>query len=185
MKLKRYADSIIVKTANSYQRILDEVGLFLHLVEENSGPSIKAPGRLGFLQDVLQGKKVLVADDDIRNIFSLTKALEKYQMTVVPATDGKDALKQLEDNPDVAVILMDMMMPEMDGYETIASIRKDPRYKDMPIIAVTAKSMMGIGKNASPQEHLIIYPNRWILISFCPCCGYGCMNNNAINKQHG
>ncbi|KKO89725.1 histidine kinase [Sphingobacterium sp. Ag1] len=143
MKLKRYADSIIVKTANSYQRILDEVGLFLHLVEENSGPSIKAPGRLGFLQDVLQGKKVLVADDDIRNIFSLTKALEKYQMTVVPATDGKDALKQLEDNPDVAVILMDMMMPEMDGYETIASIRKDPRYKDMPIIAVTAKSMMG------------------------------------------
>ncbi|WP_341832173.1 response regulator [Sphingobacterium thalpophilum] len=143
MKLKRYADSIIVKTANSYQRILDEVGLFLHLVEENSGPSTKSPGRLGFLQDVLQGKKVLVADDDIRNIFSLTKALEKYQMTVVPATDGKDALKQLEDNPDVAVILMDMMMPEMDGYETIASIRKDQRYENMPIIAVTAKSMMG------------------------------------------
>ncbi|MGE8426622.1 MAG: response regulator, partial [Sphingobacterium sp.] len=143
MKLKRYADSIIVKTANSYQRILDEVGLFLHLVEENNGPSTKSPGRLGFLRDVLQGKKVLVADDDIRNIFSLTKALEKYQMTVVPATDGKDALKQLEDNPDVAVILMDMMMPEMDGYETIASIRKDQRYENMPIIAVTAKSMMG------------------------------------------
>ncbi|WP_312352609.1 response regulator [Sphingobacterium siyangense] len=143
MKLKRYADSIIVKTANSYQRILDEVGLFLHLVEENNGPSTKSPGGLGFLQDVLQGKKVLVADDDIRNIFSLTKALEKYQMTVVPATDGKDALKQLEDNPDVAVILMDMMMPEMDGYETIASIRKDQRYENMPIIAVTAKSMMG------------------------------------------
>jgi len=143
MKLKRYADSIIVKTANSYQRILDEVGLFLHLVEENNGPSTKSPGRLGFLRDVLQGKKVLVADDDIRNIFSLTKALEKYQMTVVPATDGKDALKQLEDNPDVAVILMDMMMPEMDGYETIASIRQDQRYENMPIIAVTAKSMMG------------------------------------------
>ena len=95
------------------------------------------------MRDVLQGKKVLVADDDIRNIFSLTKALEKYQMTVVPATDGKDALKQLEDNPDVAVILMDMMMPEMDGYETIASIRQDQRYENMPIIAVTAKSMMG------------------------------------------
>ena len=143
MKLKRYADSIIVKTANSYQRILDEVGLFLHLVEENNGSTTKSPGRLGFLRDVLQGKKVLVADDDIRNIFSLTKALEKYQMTVVPATDGKDALKQLEDNPDVAVILMDMMMPEMDGYETIASIRQDQRYENMPIIAVTAKSMMG------------------------------------------
>ncbi|WP_333863963.1 response regulator [Sphingobacterium sp.] len=143
MKLKRYADSIVVKTANSYQRILDEVGLFLHLVEENKGPAAKTSSRLGFLQDVLQGKKVLVADDDIRNIFSLTKALEKYQMTVVPATDGKDALKQLEENPDVSVILMDMMMPEMDGYETIASIRNNPRYEDMPIIAVTAKSMMG------------------------------------------
>lgn len=143
MKLKRYADSIVVKTANSYQRILDEVGLFLHLVEENNGPAAKTSGRLGFLQDVLQGKKVLVADDDIRNIFSLTKALEKYQMTVIPATDGKDALKQLEENPDVSVILMDMMMPEMDGYETIASIRNNPSYEDMPIIAVTAKSMMG------------------------------------------
>ncbi|WP_312333909.1 response regulator [Sphingobacterium sp.] len=143
MKLKRYADSIVVKTANSYQRILDEVGLFLHLVEENNSPAAKTSSRLGFLQDVLQGKKVLVADDDIRNIFSLTKALEKYQMTVVPATDGKDALKQLEENLDVSVILMDMMMPEMDGYETIASIRNNARYEDMPIIAVTAKSMMG------------------------------------------
>lgn len=143
MKLKRYADTIVVKTANSYQRILDEVGLFLHLVEENKGTSAKAPARLGFLEDVLKGKKVLVADDDIRNIFSLTKALEKYHMTVVPATDGKDALKQLEENEDVAVILMDMMMPEMDGYETIASIRSNPHYKNMPIIAVTAKSMMG------------------------------------------
>jgi CheY-like chemotaxis protein len=133
----------VVKTANSYQRILDEVGLFLHLVEENNGFSAPTGNRLSFLQDVLKGKKVLVADDDIRNIFSLTKALEKYQMTVVPSTDGKDALKQLEDNSDVAVILMDMMMPEMDGYETIASIRSNPRYEDMPIIAVTAKTMMG------------------------------------------
>ncbi|WP_104382845.1 response regulator [Sphingobacterium sp. HMA12] len=143
MKLKKYADSIVVKTANSYQRILDEVGLFLHLVEENSGSSSKGSRKLDFLQDVLHGKKVLVADDDIRNIFSLTKALEKYQMTVVPATDGKDALQQLEANPDIAVVLMDMMMPEMDGYETTALIRKNPSYEDMPIIAVTAKTMMG------------------------------------------
>lgn len=143
MKLKRYADSIVVKTANSYQRILDEVGLFLHLVEENNGSTSRGKNRIDFLQDVLHGKKVLVADDDIRNIFSLTKALEKYQMTVVPATDGRDALQQLEANPDVAVILMDMMMPEMDGYESIAAIRKNQDYIDMPIIAVTAKTMMG------------------------------------------
>lgn len=145
MKLKKYADSIVIKTANSYQRILDEVELFLHLVEENTGttPATKINNKFGFLQDVLKGKKVLIADDDIRNIFSLSKSLEKYQMVVVPATDGKDALKQLQANSDIAIILMDMMMPEMDGYETIETIRRDPVHADIPIIAVTAKTMMG------------------------------------------
>lgn len=145
MKLKKYADSIVIKTANSYQRILDEVGLFLHLVEEHTTntTATKFNNKFGFLQDVLKGKKVLVADDDIRNIFSLSKSLEKYQMVVVPATDGKDALKQLEANADIAIILMDMMMPEMDGYETIETIRRDDSHANIPIIAVTAKTMMG------------------------------------------
>ncbi len=144
LKIKQYADSIVVKTAHSYQRILDEVGLFLHLVEEkNNSPENNSGRVLGSLTEVLSGKKVLITDDDVRNIFSLTKALEKYKVDVIVAMDGKDALKQIQQNPDIDVILMDMMMPEMDGYDTIKEIRKMPAYKRLPIIAVTAKSMIG------------------------------------------
>ncbi len=144
LKIKQYADSIVVKTAHSYQRILDEVGLFLHLVEEKNSSAESTSGRmLGSLTEVLSGKKVLITDDDVRNIFSLTKALEKYKVEVIVAMDGKHALEQINHNPDIDVILMDMMMPEMDGYETIKQIRKMPAYKRLPIIAVTAKSMIG------------------------------------------
>ncbi|MPS66758.1 response regulator [Chryseobacterium sp.] len=144
LKIKQYADSIVVKTAHSYQRILDEVGLFLHLVEEKNNSAESTRGKaLGSLTEVLSGKKVLITDDDVRNIFSLTKALEKYKVDVIVAMDGKHALQQLRDNPDIDVILMDMMMPEMDGYESIMEIRKIPAFKKLPIIAVTAKSMIG------------------------------------------
>ncbi|RLJ32390.1 signal transduction histidine kinase [Chryseobacterium sp. 7] len=144
LKIKQYADSIVVKTAHSYQRILDEVGLFLHLVEEkNNSPENNTGRMLGSLTEVLSGKKVLITDDDVRNIFSLTKALEKYKVEVIVAMDGKHALEQIHHNPDIDVILMDMMMPEMDGYETIKQIRKMPPFKKLPIIAVTAKSMIG------------------------------------------
>ncbi|CAN5210184.1 response regulator [soil metagenome] len=145
-KIRQYADSIVVKTANSYQRILDEVGLFLHLVEDNKGNSGKKAdntGKMGVLTEVLKNKTVLVADDDVRNIFSLTKALEQQGMKVISAMDGKDALNQLEQNPGVDVVLMDMMMPEMDGYETTKMIRKNPKFKNLPILAVTAKAMVG------------------------------------------
>jgi signal transduction histidine kinase/DNA-binding response OmpR family regulator/CHASE3 domain sensor protein len=144
LKIKQYADSIVVKTAHSYQRILDEVGLFLHLVEEknNSIENVRSK-TLGSLTEVLSGKKILITDDDVRNIFSLTKALEKYKVEVVVAMDGKHALQQIKENPDVDVILMDMMMPEMDGYETIKQIRKMPMFTRLPIIAITAKSMIG------------------------------------------
>ena len=144
LKIREYADSIVVKTAHSYQRILDEVGLFLHLVKEkDNSENVSSTRSLGSLSDVLTGKKILVTDDDARNIFSLTKALEKYQVEVVVAMDGKQAIEQMEENPDIDVVLMDMMMPEMDGYETIRQIRKDKRYAKLPVIAVTAKSMVG------------------------------------------
>lgn len=144
VKLRQYADSIVLKTAHSYQRVLDEVGLFLHLVEENQlDKDLKLTNKLGVLKEVLKDKKVLIADDDVRNIFSLTKALEKYQMTVISAIDGKEALAQLEKNSDIAIVLMDMMMPEMDGYETIREIRKTKTGEKLPIIAVTAKAMLG------------------------------------------
>ncbi|WP_293916254.1 MULTISPECIES: response regulator [unclassified Sphingobacterium] len=143
-KIKQYADSIVIKTAHSYQRILDEVGLFLHLVEEKNADQVqKKANKLGSLNEVLSNKKVLIADDDVRNIFSLTKALEKYQMKVISAIDGKEAIQQLKDNPDISIVLMDMMMPEMDGYETIRLIRQSPQYAKLPIMAVTAKAMTG------------------------------------------
>jgi signal transduction histidine kinase/DNA-binding response OmpR family regulator/CHASE3 domain sensor protein len=144
-RIKQYADSIVIKTAHSYQRILDEVSLFMHLVEENN-KSEAIPGKykkLGGLNEVLKGKAVLIADDDVRNIFSLTKALEGYGMNVISATDGKEAFKQLNDNPTTDIVLMDMMMPEMDGYETIRRIRENRKYKNLAIIAVTAKAMTG------------------------------------------
>jgi signal transduction histidine kinase/DNA-binding response OmpR family regulator/CHASE3 domain sensor protein/HAMP domain-containing protein len=144
-RIKQYADSIVVKTAHSYQRILDEAGLFLHLVEEKSVESKtkKTKETLGGLYEVLHNKTVLIADDDVRNIFSLTKALEQHKMKVLAATDGREALQLLKDNPSVDIVLMDMMMPEMDGYESTKEIRKINAFKHLPVLAVTAKAMMG------------------------------------------
>jgi len=143
-RIKQYADSIVVKTAHSYQRILDEAALFLHLVEEKGNKSKEIKGEtLQNVTDVLKDKVVLIADDDVRNIFSLTKALEPHKMKVLPAIDGKEALAAIKANPKIDVVLMDMMMPELDGYETTKQIRAMPAYKNLPILAVTAKAMMG------------------------------------------
>ena len=143
VKIRQYADSVVIKTAHSFQRILDEVGLFLHLVEENQIKPMTNNNKLGMLGDVLHGKTILIADDDVRNIFSLTKILEKYKVNIISAMTGKEALTQLQDHPEVSIVLMDMMMPEMDGYETIQKIRQSPKYKNLPIISVTAKAMVG------------------------------------------
>lgn len=145
VKIKKYADSIVIKTAHSYQRMLDEVSLFLHLVEENKtmGGRKENYKKLTLLNNVLNDKKVLVVDDDVRNIYSLTKSLEALKMNIVTAIDGKEALKALEENPDVDVVLLDMMMPNMDGYETARRIRDNSRFKNLPVIAVTAKAMTG------------------------------------------
>jgi CheY-like chemotaxis protein/two-component sensor histidine kinase len=142
-RLRKYADSIVVKTAHSYQRVLDEVSLFLHVVSEGQDKSSSSQhGRLGALDEVLKNKTVLVADDDVRNIFSLTKALEQHKMKVLSAMDGKEALAVAEEGT-TDIVLMDMMMPELDGFEAISRIRKNPRFKHLPIIAVTAKAMAG------------------------------------------
>lgn len=144
LKIKKYADSIVIKTAHSYQRMLDEVSLFLHLVEQSKNADKKEGSRnANVLANVLNGKTVLVVDDDVRNIYSLTKALETLKMNVITAIDGKEALKALDENPAVDVVLLDMMMPNMDGYETATRIRQDRRFKNLPVIAVTAKAMTG------------------------------------------
>ena len=145
VKIKKYADSIIVKTAHSYQRMLDEVSLFLHLMEENKGADDKKENykKLNQLNNILLNKKVLIVDDDVRNIYSLTKALEAFKMTVITAFDGNEAIKMLGENPDTDIVLLDMMMPNMDGYETAEKIRDNPKLLALPLIAVTAKAMTG------------------------------------------
>ncbi len=142
-RIKKYADAIVLKTANSYRRILDEVSLFLHLVQEKQNKKALPDFEKSVLKEnVLKGRRVLLADDDVRNIFSMTRVLEKYQMTVIPAMDGKEALQLIASNP-VDIVLMDIMMPEMDGYDSIRGIRNIPQYKNTPIIAITAKAMSG------------------------------------------
>lgn len=138
-RIRQYADSIVIKTAHSYQRILDEVSLFLHMVESGNNKATKVTG----FDNVLKDKTVLITDDDVRNIFALTKALEKHKMHVITTGNGKEALSALEENPPVDIVLMDIMMPEMDGYETITRIRKNSKWKKLPVIAVTAKAMTG------------------------------------------
>ncbi len=142
-RVRQFVDSIVVKTAHSYQRILDEVSLFLHVVDQNKSRDSAVKEKMGTLDEVLKNKAVLLADDDVRNIFSLTKVLEQHKMKVLPAIDGKEALEILQANPQVNIVLMDMMMPEMDGYESIRKIRANPANRNLPIIAVTAKAMVG------------------------------------------
>jgi CheY-like chemotaxis protein len=142
MKIKKYADSIIVKTAHSYQRMLDEVSLFLHIVEDKK-TSGKRDVSKRQLDNVLKDKTVLLVDDDVRNIYSLTKALEVLQMKVITAMDGAEALNALKEHPETDVVLLDMMMPNLDGYETAKLIRGNKKWKDLPVIAVTAKAMTG------------------------------------------
>ncbi len=144
LKIKKYADSIVIKTAHSYQRMLDEVSLFLHLVEDKKNDGKKGMAKqINRLNNVLSDKTVLLVDDDVRNIFSLTKALEVLKMNILTAIDGKEALKILEEHPEIDVVLLDMMMPNMDGYETAGRIRQNNKLKNLPVIAVTAKAMTG------------------------------------------
>lgn len=142
-RIKQYADSIVVKTAHSYQRMLDEVSLFLHLMEGKHKTDGQDYKKLGVLSEILNGKTVLVVDDDVRNIFSLSKSLENLKMNVITAINGKEAMRKLEEHKEIDVVLLDMMMPEMDGYETAKKIREQSKWKNLPVIAVTAKAMTG------------------------------------------
>ena len=143
-ELRRVAETIIVKDVKSPERLLDETALFLHRVEGSlPEPKRRLLEQLHRTDPVLQGRKVLVVDDDIRNIFALTSVLEQQQMDVVYAENGKDGIEILRSTPDVDVVLMDVMMPEMDGYEATRSIRRLKKFRSIPIIALTAKAMKG------------------------------------------
>ncbi len=141
-RLRRYADSIIVKDAASPERLLDETALFLHRPETAlPADSRRVLEELHSSDDVLTAKRVLIVDDDVRNVFALTSALEAGGMEVIFAENGRDGIDCLRANPDVDLVLMDVMMPELDGYETTRVIRELPEFERLPIIALTAKAM--------------------------------------------
>jgi HAMP domain-containing protein/CheY-like chemotaxis protein/signal transduction histidine kinase len=143
-KLRKFAETIIVKDVKSPERLLDETALFLHRVEAKLPEQKRRMlERLHNADAVFADKRVLIVDDDVRNIFSLTSMLEDHGMQVSFAENGKDAIGLLRERQDFDLVLMDVMMPEMDGYETTRAIRQVPALKALPIIALTAKAMKG------------------------------------------
>jgi CheY-like chemotaxis protein/signal transduction histidine kinase len=143
-QLHSLARSVVVKDVESPERLLDETALFLHrVVSDLPKPKQDMLDRLHKSDDALGGRKVLVVDDDVRNIFALSSVLERRGMHVVSAGNGREAIQIIESTPDLAIVLMDIMMPEMDGYETMQIIRQNPSLRRLPIIALTAKAMKG------------------------------------------
>lgn len=141
-RLRKYAESIIIKDVRSPERLLDETTLFLHRVEANlPEDKRKILQKLHNKEELFDGKKILLVDDDIRNVFALSSVLEGYHMEVKFAENGREALDILAQQGDFDLVLMDMMMPEMDGYEAMRRIREMPQYRKLPIIALTAKAM--------------------------------------------
>jgi CheY-like chemotaxis protein len=142
--LKQMAKSIVLKDVQSPERLLDETALFLHRVVTDLPPEKQAMlERLHGGPEILRGRKVLIVDDDARNIFALTSVLENHEMDILSATNGRQAIELIERTPGLDIVLMDIMMPEMDGYETMREIRSKPEFRMLPILALTAKAMKG------------------------------------------
>lgn len=143
-ELNRYAESIIVKGVKSPERLLDESALFLHRVEANLPEEKRKMLKMVHNKEaVLSGKTILLVDDDMRNVFALSSVLEERKMDVVIARNGIECLEKLKEAHRVDAVLMDIMMPEMDGYEAMGEIRKQKEFAKLPIIALTAKAMKG------------------------------------------
>ena len=143
-RLHTMARSVVVKGVESPDRLLDETALFLHrVVRDLPEDKRRMLERLHGSDEDLIGRPVLLVDDDARNIFALSSVLERRGIKVLTATTGREAIDTLTANPDTAIVLMDIMMPEMDGYETTRAIRQNPAWRRLPIIALTAKAMKG------------------------------------------
>jgi HAMP domain-containing protein/CheY-like chemotaxis protein/signal transduction histidine kinase len=146
LALRRLAETVIIKDVRSPERLLEETSVFLHRVASSlPDESQRMLAQLGASDPSLEGRRVLVVDDDVRNVFALTAVLEHHGMAVDFAETGRAALDRLADQdlPEIELVLMDIMLPEMDGYETTRRLREDPRFVDLPIIALTAKAMKG------------------------------------------
>ena len=143
-KLMQFADSIVIKGINSPDRLLSEITLFLHTVTTSIPSAQQKITSMTREKDlVLKDRKILLVDDDMRNTFALSKVLAKRGMKVILADNGKMALEKMQEEPDMDLVLMDIMMPIMDGYEAIEKIREQDQFSDLPIIALTAKAMKG------------------------------------------
>ncbi len=140
--IRQHSATIVMKDGEAFNRLLSETEQFLHRVDEEhtETPSARVPEKMSAL---LRGKKVLLVDDDMRNIYAMTSVLEDQGMEVIPAVNGREAIAQLNQRADIEIVLMDIMMPEMDGYEAMTEIRKHEQWKHLPIIALTAKAMVG------------------------------------------
>jgi len=144
IQLKRLNHKIISKTPLSHIYLLEELLVLLHIDKKFISESkLKLIDDIRDKQDILDGKRVLVVDDDVRNLFALTAVFERSKIDAITAESGREALEILNKDKNIDIVLMDIMMPEMDGYETIQMIRKEARHKNLPIIAVTAKAMIG------------------------------------------
>jgi CheY-like chemotaxis protein len=171
----RLARSHSVRHVQTPERLLDEVSRLLHRpVAKLDEHQRKLLESLHEDDAVFNGRRILIVDDDIRNIFALTSVLERYNMHILSAETGRDAIQILQDTPDVDVVLMDIMMPEFDGLDTTRAIREIPRFKELPIIAVTAKAMKGdrekcieagawdyLSKPVNPEQMLAVL-RAWI-----------------------
>jgi CheY-like chemotaxis protein len=143
-ELRKKAKSIVIKGVRSPERLLDETALFLHRAVAQLPASRQAMIENLYVSDEpLSGRKVLVVDDDVRNIFALSSLLERHRMEVLTATNGQEAINLLQSTKDLSLVLMDVMMPEMDGYETMRQIRGHSEFRTLPVIALTAKAMKG------------------------------------------
>ena len=141
-QLRKYADRIILKTERSSERLLNEASLFLHWLESSlPRDSRSSKAQAEHRDDVFEDKKLLLVDDDMRNIYALSAQLEELGFDITVANNGREALEALDESPDVDIVLMDIMMPEMDGYEAMTHIRKQDRFQNLPILALTAKAM--------------------------------------------
>jgi CheY-like chemotaxis protein len=141
-ELQKYAESIIIKGVKSEERLLDETSLFLHRTISNLPESKQVIiNNLYDKEVIFHSKKILLADDDMRNVFALSKILKERGMEIIKAENGRNALEMLDAHGDIDLVLMDIMMPEMDGYEAMKQIRLQEKFKNLPIIALTAKAM--------------------------------------------
>ena len=143
-RLEALASAIVLKNAKSPERLLDETALFLHRVANDMPDSAREilanPRRI---DESLEGNTVLLVDDDVRNVFSLGSALKRYGIKVIPASNGQEGLDVLAAHPEIGLVLMDIMMPVMDGYEAMRRIRAEARWRSLPVVALTAKAMKG------------------------------------------